>query len=111
MTPNRSTATATPSELLVAYDTQLRREAELMGAGDVSVDGPLVRGTFDRGGFVSYRDLGGLSGSALDELIDRTVAYFRDETEVQEFEWKTRGHDAPADLGEHLVAAGLTPDA
>ena len=98
-------------DLLAAYDSQLRREAELLGATDVTADGPLVRGIFDRGGFVSYRDLGRLTGSALDALICRTVAYFRDETDVEEFEWKTRGHDAPADLAEHLTAAGLTPDA
>jgi GNAT superfamily N-acetyltransferase len=104
------TAAATPHTLLEAYDAQLRREAELTGASDVTVDGPLVRGIFDRGGFVSYRDLDGLTGSALDELIERTIAYFRDETAVPEFEWKTRGHDAPADLAEHLMAAGLTPD-
>ncbi len=96
--------------LLDAYDSQLRREAELSGATDVAFDGPLVRGIFERGGFVSYRDLDGLVGTPLDALIGRTVAYFRDETDVEEFEWKTRGHDEPADLAEHLVAAGLKPD-
>ncbi|UUZ59090.1 GNAT family N-acetyltransferase [Nocardioides sp. B-3] len=35
------------------------------------------------------------------------MAHFRDETDVDELEWKTRGHDAPADLPERLVAAGL----
>lgn len=93
--------------LLDAYDSQLRREAELSGATDVRSDGPLVRGMFERGGFVSYRDLEGLTGSALDELIERTVAYFRNETDADDFEWKTRGHDAPADLAAHLTAAGL----
>lgn len=93
--------------LLEAYDAQLRREAEVLTASEVSFDGPLVRGCFERGGFVSYRDLDGLTGDALDELIARTVAHFRDDTDVDEFEWKTRGHDAPADLAERLVAAGL----
>lgn len=96
--------------LLEAYDAQLRREAEVLTASDVSFDGPLVRGRFERGGFVSYRDLDGLTGDALDELINRTIAHFRDETDVDEFEWKTRGHDAPADLAERLVAAGLQPE-
>ncbi|MEO7628629.1 MAG: GNAT family N-acetyltransferase [Nocardioides sp.] len=93
--------------LLEACDAQLRREAEVLSATDVSFDGPLVRGRFERGGFVSYRDLDGIAGDALDELIARTIAHFRDDTDVDEFEWKTRGHDAPADLAERLVAAGL----
>ena len=98
------------SALLEAYDAQLRREAEVLTATEVTHDGPLVRGRFERGGFVSYRDLGGLTGPSLDGLIRRTVGYFRDETDVESFEWKTRGHDAPADLDEHLVAAGLRAD-
>lgn len=101
------TAAAKPSALLEAYDAQLRREAELLTATDVSTDGPLVRGRFAHGGFVSYRDLDGLAGADLDALIRRTIAHFRDETDVEDFEWKTRGHDAPADLADHLLAAGL----
>lgn len=98
------------SGLLAAYDAQLRREAEVLTASEVTHDGPLVRARFDRGGFVSYRDLEGLSGTALDALIQRTIAHFRDDTDVEDFEWKTRGHDAPADLAEHLTAAGLRAD-
>jgi hypothetical protein len=99
-----------PGALLEAYDAQLRREAEVLTATEVTHDGPLVRGRFERGGFVSYRDLDGLTGAALDALIQRTIAYFRDETDVEDFEWKTRGHDAPADLAEHLLAAGFRAD-
>ncbi len=104
------TAAAKPADLLAAYDSQLRRDAEMLGATGVTADGPLVRGLFDRGGFVSYRDLDGLTGPSLDQLVERTIAYFRDETDVEEFEWKTRGHDAPVDLAEYLTAAGLSPD-
>lgn len=96
--------------LLEAYDAQLRREAEVFTATEVTLDGPLVRARFERGGFVSYRDLDGLTGSALDDLILRTVAYFRDETDVDDLEWKTRGHDAPADLGARLLEAGFRAD-
>jgi GNAT superfamily N-acetyltransferase len=96
--------------LLEAYDAQLRREAEVLTATDVTHDGPLVRGRFEWGGFVSYRDLDGTTGTALDALIQRTIAYFRDETDVREFEWKTRGHDAPADLGDRLRSAGFRAD-
>ncbi len=93
--------------MLEAYDAQLRREAEVLTASEVTYDGPLVRGLFEYGGFVSYRDLDGFTGPALDALIERTIAFFRDETDVDRFEWKTRGHDVPADLAERLVAAGL----
>ncbi|PUA79291.1 GNAT family N-acetyltransferase [Nocardioides currus] len=96
--------------LLEAYDAQLRREAEVLTATGVSQDGPLVRAVFNRGGFVTYRDLGGLTGEDLDDLIARTIAHFRDETDVDEVEWKTRGHDEPADLAERLVRAGLVAD-
>ncbi len=65
---------ATKSPFLEAYDAQLRRDAEVLTATDVSRDGPLVRARFGRSGFISYRDLGGLSGRALDALIGRTVA-------------------------------------
>ena len=104
------TAATTPSSLLEAYDAQLRREAEVLTATDVTFDGPLVRARFDWGGFVTYRDLDGTTGTELDALIDRTLAYFRDQTDVETIEWKTRSHDAPADLHPRLVAAGFEAD-
>lgn len=60
-------------------------------------------------GFVTYRSLDGYGGASLDDLIARTVDYFADQTDVAEFEWKTRGHDRPVDLGARLVAHGLQP--
>ncbi len=100
----------TPEQLLTAYDDQLRTDAEVARATGVGRDGPLLRAVFDHGGFVSYRDLGGLDGADLDALIDRTVDHFRDDTAVGSFEWKSRGHDLPADLGDRLVAHGLVPE-
>ncbi len=100
----------TTSPLLAAYDAQLRTEAEMARAHDVVRLGPLWCGVFDHGGFVSYRDLDGVEGDALDRLVARAVAHFRDETEVASFEWKSRGHDLPRDLGERLVAHGLVPE-
>ena len=94
-----------PAALLRAYDEQLRRDAEVQGADVVTEDGPLVRGVYSWGGFVSYRDLDGVDD--LDALIARTVAYYRDETAVDQFEWKTRGHDLPVDLTERLLAHGF----
>ena len=100
----------TTDDLLVAYDEQLRTDAEMARAHEVVREGPLLWGVFDHGGFVSYRDLGGVEGEALDALIERTVAHYRDDTDVASFEWKSRGHDRPADLGERLVAHGLVAE-
>lgn len=100
----------TTDPLLTAYDDQLRTEAEMARAEDVVRLGPLWCAVFDHGGFVSYRDLGGLEGGDLDALVDRVVAHYRDDTEVESFEWKSRGHDLPADLGERLVAHGFVAE-
>ncbi|PVG84358.1 GNAT family N-acetyltransferase [Nocardioides gansuensis] len=100
----------TPDELLRAYDEHLREEGELHNALSAERHGPVLWAEFPWGGFVTYRDLGGLEGAALDGLIAGTVAHFRDDTGLDRFEWKTRGHDAPADLGERLVSAGLVAE-
>ncbi|GGR20240.1 GNAT family N-acetyltransferase [Deinococcus ruber] len=93
--------------LLNVYDSQLREETEMLSATRVDRDGPLWRGTFGTRGFVSYRDLGGLTGQALDDLIARTVEFYASDDQITSFEWKTRGHDAPADLPERLLAQGF----
>jgi GNAT superfamily N-acetyltransferase len=100
----------TPDELRTTYDDQLRTDAEMARAREVVREGPLMCAVFDHGGFVSYRDLGGVEGDDLDALIERTVAHYRDDTDVASFEWKSRGHDLPADLGERLVAHGLVAE-
>jgi hypothetical protein len=99
--------TATPADLLAAYDAQLRQEAEVTTALDWHRHGPLLRAVTSHGGFVTYRDLAGLEADALDDLIAGTVAWYREETDVESFEWKSRGHDAPTDLPQRLVAHGL----
>ena len=80
----------TPEELLAAYDSQLRgRVPEQLPEGEVAErDGPVVRFYNARGqqGWVLYRDLGGLEGAALDELIARQVEFFRGRG--KRFEWK-----------------------
>lgn len=99
------------TELLAAYDTQLRdRVPERLPAGvRVEQDGPLVRFLgFTGGGFVCYRDLGGLDGAELDALIARQVDVFA--AREERFEWKLHGHDLPGDLPERLRAAGFTPE-
>jgi GNAT superfamily N-acetyltransferase len=99
------------SQLLAAYDAQLRdRVPDPLPRGvRVERDGPLVRFLgFTGGGFVGYRDLGGIEGEALDELIARQITVFAERGE--RFEWKLHGHDQPADLPERLRAAGFAPD-
>jgi GNAT superfamily N-acetyltransferase len=99
------------AELLAAYDAQLRgvvRDPLPVGV-TVERDGPIVRLTgLGHGGFVGYRDLGGLEGAALDDLIARQVAVFRARGEP--FEWKQHGHDLPSDLPDRLRAAGFVPE-
>ncbi|MGC4111186.1 MAG: GNAT family N-acetyltransferase [Nocardioides sp.] len=99
------------ARLLEAYDAQLRGAAEMQGSVSSDRSGPLWRGLFHTSGFVSYESLAGLGDvDAVDALIEQTVAYFAGLPEVEEFEWKTRGHDWPPDLGERLRAHGLEPD-
>ncbi|HEU0245669.1 MAG TPA: GNAT family N-acetyltransferase [Gaiellaceae bacterium] len=99
------------SELLAAYDGQLRHHVHdrLPGAARAEWDGPLLR-LFGLGGrgFVLYRDLGGLEGVDLDELIARQVRVFAERGES--FEWKLHGHDRPPDLPRRLRAAGFVPE-
>lgn len=99
-----------PTEMLAAYDAHLRAYVpDPLPVGEVvERDGPLVRFLSPRGqGWVLYSDLGGIEGAALDELIARQVAIFRQRG--QKVEWKYHGHDLPADLPERLAAAGFVP--
>jgi hypothetical protein len=97
--------------LLGAYDAQLRAHVHdpLPGSVRVERDGPLLRtvGFGDRG-MVEYRDLDGLDGGELDELIARQVRIFAERGEP--FEWKLHGHDRPADLPQRLRTAGFVPE-
>jgi len=97
--------------LLAVYDAQLRGIAEVQGSNSWDRSGPLWRGLFSDGAFVSYESLEGLgSVEAVDDLIASTVAYFAAIPQVEEFEWKTRGHDWPPDLDALLRGHGLQPE-
>ena len=98
------------SELLRAHDEDLRTNSELDQATDLARIGPLWLGRYAERGFVTYADLEGAAGVELDRLIRAAIDHFAADPEVVSFEWKTRGHDAPADLGERLVAAGFEAD-
>jgi ribosomal protein S18 acetylase RimI-like enzyme len=96
--------------LLAAYDELRDRLPEVPANVRAERDGPLVRTVgWQRGGMIEYRDLAGLDGAALDELIARQVRIFAERGEW--FEWKLHGHDLPADLPERLRAAGFVPEA
>jgi GNAT superfamily N-acetyltransferase len=100
-----------PAGLLAAFDEQLRGTLSdrLVEGEQVERIGPLLC-LFGAagGGFVDYRDLAGLEGAELDELIARCVAFFA--AHGEKFEWKLFGHDRPADLAQRLVAAGFVPE-
>jgi hypothetical protein len=99
------------TRLLAAYDDQLRTDAETPGAESVTVLGPLRLATFASGrGFITYRDLDGLDGEALRELVAQALGHFRADEGIGEVEWKTRGHDHAPGLHEALVEAGFTPE-
>ncbi len=115
MTSSPSVPQASRADLLGIYDSLLRTDAEMHSAMRWDRDGPLYRGVFaDGSGFVTYRDLAGFDGpedgDRLDGLIARTVAHFDGDVTVHSFEWKTRGHDLPSDLGRRLEAHGLVAE-
>jgi GNAT superfamily N-acetyltransferase len=100
-----------PPALLAAYDVQLRGVVpERLPEGlRIERDGPLLRYVgSDHGGWLDYRDLGGLEGADLDDLIARQVEIFAERNEP--FEWKLHEHDRPADLADRLIAHGFEPE-
>ena len=94
--------------LLRAYDEQLRAVRDEQPGLTVEADGPLVRVAGQVRGFVDGpRDLG-VTGAGLDTLIARQRDFFAARGEA--VEWKTRGHDLPADLPQRLLSAGFVPE-
>ena len=99
------------ADVLARYDSQLRVHVQDRSPEGLRVerDGPVLRSTgLGRGGGIAYRDLGGIEGAELDELIARQVRVFADLGEA--FEWKLHGHDRPADLSERLMGQGFVPE-
>lgn len=95
--------------MLAAYDEQMRTAPPPPPTGvTYEQDGPLFRIVGQFRGFLSGpRDLG-VRGAELDRLIARQRDYFAARGEA--VEWKTRGHDSPADLTDRLRAAGFAPE-
>jgi hypothetical protein len=104
------------ADVLAAFTEQIRRSLVPPGPGWVVEDlGRLVRTTGPAdshlGGFIEWSGLGGLSGGDVDAVIAEQVAYFRQQAAERPgatSEWKHYDYDAPADLSDRLVAAGLT---
>jgi ribosomal protein S18 acetylase RimI-like enzyme len=98
-------------EWLLAYDEQLRTDAETPSAITVTLLGPLRLVTFAGGrGFVTYRDLGDADAEMISELVSRVLDHYREDPEITRVEWKTRGHDRAPGLHEALLANGFEPD-
>ena len=101
----------TPDELLTAYDDQLRTDAEMARAREVTPHGPLLCGGLRPRRLRQLpRPRRGRGRRRSTSSIERAVAHYRDDTDVESFEWKSRGHDLPADLGDRLVAHGLVAE-
>lgn len=101
----------TTTELLAAYDQQLRTDAETPSAVAVERLGPLRLVTFSGGrGFVTYRDLDGADAPTIAGWVAETVEYYRAQPGIDRFEWKTRGHDHAPGLHDALVENGLEAD-
>lgn len=101
----------TAEDYLVAYDRQLRTDAETSSAVAVTQLGPLRLVTFPGGrGFVTYRDLGDADGPAIAGWVEGALAHYRAaDPGIRSVEWKTRGHDRAPGLHEALVGNGFVP--
>jgi GNAT superfamily N-acetyltransferase len=96
--------------LLDAYDAQMRQWVPANPPPGHRYDrvGPVLRVVGQRRGFIDpARDVG-VEGADLDALITEHRDFFAQRGES--VEWKTRGHDNPADLPAHLLAAGFVPE-
>ncbi|MHA7292145.1 GNAT family N-acetyltransferase [Arthrobacter sp. MDT3-24] len=101
---------ASTTDILAAYDSQLRRlvPPAVSPGHEYQLLGPLLRVTGQRRGFIeSARDLE-VEGGMLDRMIVEQREYFAGRGEA--VEWKTRAHDFPADLESRLRAAGFVPE-
>jgi hypothetical protein len=95
--------------LLTAFDAQARAEPPSPPPGVWhEQDGPVLRVIGQIRGFISSPRDTGLRGAELDRLIARQRDYFAGRGEA--VEWKTYGHDQPADLTARLLAAGFAPE-
>ena len=99
------------AHFLTAYDAQLRTDSETPSAIDVALLGPLRLVTFAGGrGFITYPHLGDLDRHSLRSVVAEALDYFRDNPDINQIEWKTRGHDRAPGLHEALRENGFRAD-
>jgi hypothetical protein len=97
-------------DFLLAYDQQLRTDAETPSAIAVARFGSLRLVTFARGrGFVTYPRLYGPEAENLPQLVGQVLDHYRRDAEVTRVEWKTRGHDRIPGLHDSLLDHGFEP--
>lgn len=98
------------SELLDAYDSQLRTDAETPSAIEVSRLGPLRLVTFARGrGFVTYQHLDGADAETIRTWVAGALDHYRQDPHITRVEWKTRSHDRAPGLHDALMEHGFVP--
>jgi hypothetical protein len=98
-------------EFRLAYDQQLRTDAETPSAIAQTRLGPLRLVTFAGGrGFVTYPAPRGDDAESIARLVRPVVEHYRQIREVTRVEWKTRGHDRVAGLHEALIDNAFEPD-
>lgn len=107
MTPGPAAAAA----YLAAYDEQIRARitATEIATGRADRSGPVIRKIFPlERGLITYSDLAGMTGRALDNFIAAQRDHFARLGLAAE--WKYHSHDQPADLPDRLAAAGFVPE-
>ncbi|MFC7625239.1 hypothetical protein [Microlunatus sp. GCM10028923] len=93
---------------LDAYDRQLRT-ARTEAVIALTKVGPLHLITFERGwGFVTYRDLDGVTADGMKPLVATALDHFRRDAAIERVDWKTCAHDHDTGLREALFEHGFT---
>lgn len=97
----------TPEELLARYDAELRAEAEMTDADEITRIGPLWAASFPvrRRGFVSYQEIP--AEADLRSLVEQALVHYAGDERIDQFEWKTRGHDQLHELEQILRDHGF----
>jgi hypothetical protein len=98
-------------QFLLAYDRQLRTDAETPSAIGVTRLGSLRLVTFPGGrGFVTYPRPDDTEAGSLSRLVSTALAHYRGIPGITGVEWKTRDHDGIPGLHEALLDNGFEPE-
>lgn len=92
-----------PATVRAAFDEQLRRNVPASPGARVERDARVTRMVGDDWTAVLWSDLAGAD-------TDAVIAVEVERAAGRELEWKHYAHDRPADLPDHLRAAGLRPE-